>query len=266
MMSFSFVSYLRSDLNEIMPFLNRLREDSLSVWIDREQLEAGRLWKDQIRDAIRSGKHFIACFSSSYPTSEKTFMNEELIIAIDELRQRSHHTNWFIPLVFGKGRVPPIDIGAGKNISDIQYIDFNSDFDQSILKLYRATGHTPPPKKPQPEVKAPAKITVKFIQQKYGFFQDSPGSNAADFFVNEILRGSVPYGDQLNFDFYGFGSTKFHVKQPFEITGRFSNTRGTRGSKELLCDIVPGGVYSISISHVKRFMGFELVLDASRVA
>jgi TIR domain len=70
-MSHAFISYVHRDLDEVIPFINRLKEDGLNVWLDREALGPGVFWKDEIRHAIQDGNYFFACFSSSFAANKQ---------------------------------------------------------------------------------------------------------------------------------------------------------------------------------------------------
>jgi hypothetical protein len=77
-----FVSYVRDDSAAVDRIAAELRAWGVAVWLDRTELEVGDRWKDAIRNAIREGEFFIACFSSAYSRKASTYMNEELDIAI----------------------------------------------------------------------------------------------------------------------------------------------------------------------------------------
>ncbi len=51
-------------------------------------------------------------------------MNEEIRLAIEELRRRKEDQAWFIPVVLS-GAVPDWGIGAGKSLRDIQRVDLD---------------------------------------------------------------------------------------------------------------------------------------------
>jgi hypothetical protein len=87
-MSHVFVSYVREDSSDVERLVFHLRSAGVEVWIDREDIPPGARWKDTIRNAIRTGMFFIPCFSKAYLGRTKTYMNEELGLAIEELRLR----------------------------------------------------------------------------------------------------------------------------------------------------------------------------------
>ena len=48
-------------------------------------------------------------------------MNEELTLAVEELRIRDRAQTWFLPVVFPGGDVPDRSIGAGETLRDFNY-------------------------------------------------------------------------------------------------------------------------------------------------
>jgi hypothetical protein len=93
------------------------------VWFDREALPPGVVWREEIRQAISRHEFFIACFSEEQNLRPRTYMNEELELAIQEIRLRGN-VPWFIPIRLS-GDIPDIRIGATRSLRDIQYVDLN---------------------------------------------------------------------------------------------------------------------------------------------
>jgi hypothetical protein len=62
-------------------------------------------------------------------------MNEELNLAIDELRLRPTDRAWFIPLRLNECTIPDRAIGGGQQLSDIHYIDLSRNWDDGIRSL-----------------------------------------------------------------------------------------------------------------------------------
>jgi hypothetical protein len=118
----AFISYVHEDSDAVDSLCEELHELGIDTWRDRQDLDPGVRWKDEIRTAIQDGAAFIACFSPSYHARSKTYMQEELLIAIDELRQRPRHRAWFFPIVLDHAKVPPIPIGAGETLQDLQSV------------------------------------------------------------------------------------------------------------------------------------------------
>jgi TIR domain len=134
-MSHVFVSYVRENALDV----ERLRDDlalaGIDVWLDRDSLEPGSLWKEAIRKAIQTGAFFLACFSQQWNEREKTYMNEELILAIEEIRQRPFHRSWFIPIKLTPCDVPDRDLGGGLRLHDFQWLALYTDWKSGVRRL-----------------------------------------------------------------------------------------------------------------------------------
>ena len=65
-------------------------------------------------------------------------MNEELTLAIEELRQRPTNRAWFIPVLLAECAVPERSIGAGETLQDLQWVDLQRNWDDGIIKIVGA--------------------------------------------------------------------------------------------------------------------------------
>jgi hypothetical protein len=65
-------------------------------------------------------------------------MREELLIAIEELRQRPFDSGWFLPVLLSPCEVPELAIGAGRTLSDLQFIRLYGDRESGLNSLLRA--------------------------------------------------------------------------------------------------------------------------------
>jgi hypothetical protein len=106
-----FVSYVREDSDSVTRLAETLSSFGINVWLDRDSIKAGTRWKDAIRDGINQGAFFAACFSRAYGERSKTYMNEELTLAVEELRQRPTDQAWFIPVLLDACQMPRRAIG-----------------------------------------------------------------------------------------------------------------------------------------------------------
>lgn len=137
-MAHVFVSYVREDREAVDRLCEELRGAGLSVWLDRDEIMPGERWKDSIRRAIQGGAYFIACFSGAYHKRERSYMNEELVVAIEELRRRPVDRHWFIPLRLEDCDLPDREIGGGERLNDLQWVDLFRDWDEGIKRLLSA--------------------------------------------------------------------------------------------------------------------------------
>ncbi|WP_309136356.1 toll/interleukin-1 receptor domain-containing protein [Nocardioides campestrisoli] len=101
-----------------------LEAAKIPYWRDRKDLGPGDAWRAKIREAIRSGSLvFLACFSDNSRAKGKSYMNEELTLAVEEFRQMPPGRTWIIPTRFDGGDLPYWDLGAGRSLDDYNYVD-----------------------------------------------------------------------------------------------------------------------------------------------
>ena len=130
-----FISYVRENKEVVDKLYQELKLRGIKVWLDRQNLGPGFRWKQVIREAIRGGDFFIACFSKEYNDRVKTQMNEEITLAIEELRLHPNDQVWFIPLKLNKCEIPNRDIGAGETLKDLTYVELYEDWDTGIQRI-----------------------------------------------------------------------------------------------------------------------------------
>jgi hypothetical protein len=133
----AFISYVREDTEQVARLRRALEEEGIDVWQDTDRLVPGRRWKAEIQKAIKSGDFFIACFSKNYASKERTYMREEVLTAIEELRLRPGDRSWFIPVMLAAGELPNIPTGPGETLSDLHWVDLYSDWDKGLASLFR---------------------------------------------------------------------------------------------------------------------------------
>jgi hypothetical protein len=84
-----FLSYVREDSSDVAKLHKTLEAAGIRVWRDTADLWPGQDWRTEIRRAITDNALvFIACFSTRSVARQKTYQNEELTLAIDQLRMR----------------------------------------------------------------------------------------------------------------------------------------------------------------------------------
>jgi HEAT repeat protein len=130
-----FISYVQEDLTHVVRLVTTLREYGIEVWFDRDQLRPGHRWRDEIRVGIAQGDFFIACFSKRYSERARTYMNEELTLAIEELRQRSTDRAWFLPVLLSDTQIPDRSIGGGDTLRSLQWVNLYSDWHTGVARI-----------------------------------------------------------------------------------------------------------------------------------
>ncbi|KOG31396.1 HEAT repeat domain-containing protein [Streptomyces resistomycificus] len=134
-MNRTFLSYVGENRTTVVRLARTLRAFEVDVWLDRDRLAPGVRWATAIREAIARGDFFIACFSREYHERSRSYMNEELVLAIDELRCRTTSRAWFIPVLLNECEVPDRDIGAGETLRSLQWVNLYEDWDRGIDRI-----------------------------------------------------------------------------------------------------------------------------------
>jgi TIR domain len=131
----AFVSYVKEDSDEVDRIRVVLQEFQIDVWLDKTALKPGLRWQDQIRSGITEGDFFLACFSKTYVERQRTYMNEELTLVIEELRLRPTDRAWFIPVKLSACEIPDRSIGAGETLRSIQWVNLYDDWTAGMEKV-----------------------------------------------------------------------------------------------------------------------------------
>lgn len=119
-----FISYVREDKEAVDGLCSVLDAAQIPYWRDRNDLGPGDAWRAKIREAIRDDSLvFLACFSDASRARTKSYMNEELTVAVEEFRLRPPGHPWLIPVRFDEGDVPEWGLGGGLYMSDLNYCD-----------------------------------------------------------------------------------------------------------------------------------------------
>lgn len=130
-----FISYIQENSLQATSLSQLLIKRGITVWMDKDSLLPGMRWKTSIRDAIQSGDFFIACFSKEYYQRDRSYMNEELMIALEELRLRTSDRAWFIPVILNECNVPAQNIGAGETLLDLHWVNLHFNWEEGIKKI-----------------------------------------------------------------------------------------------------------------------------------
>ncbi|MDE0088161.1 MAG: toll/interleukin-1 receptor domain-containing protein, partial [Candidatus Poribacteria bacterium] len=118
-----FISYCHENKTIVDRLCQALASHDIHIWLDRDNIGPGTPWKQAIQQAIHHGDFFLACFSKEYNARDKTFMEEELSIAIEKFQQKLVDKIWFIPVKLNECEIPDIDIGGGETLRNLKYVD-----------------------------------------------------------------------------------------------------------------------------------------------
>jgi hypothetical protein len=136
----AFISYVREDSGKVDVLQRMLQAAGIPVWRDTASLWPGEDWRAKIRGAItRDALVFIACFSCHSAARQRSYQNEELLLAIDQLRRRRPDDPWLIPVRFDDCDIPDLELGAGRTLASIQQADlFGVNRDLAARRLVEA--------------------------------------------------------------------------------------------------------------------------------
>ena len=132
-----FISYLHEDSEAVQKLHRCLADRGIAAWLDRNDIQPGARWKRVIRQAIEDGAYFVGCFSRSYMERGSSYMNEELMIAIDRIRKMPLDRRWFIPVLLEPCEVPDLEISSSETLRDLQKIRLYADWDRGLRSLFQ---------------------------------------------------------------------------------------------------------------------------------
>jgi hypothetical protein len=98
-------------------------------------------------------------------------MNEELTLAIDELRQRPTDRGWFLPVKLAPCEVPDRGIGGAETLRDIQFMTLYDDWKKGVNSIARAVGPIIPREKAQQKLQKIGQDAIRETIHKL-FFRD----------------------------------------------------------------------------------------------
>lgn len=97
---------------------------------------AGEDWRLMIRRAItRDALVFLICFSRDGVARMETYQNEELALAVEQMRLQRPGEPWLIPLRFDSCDIPDLEISPGRTLKSIQRADLFADRFEGAARL-----------------------------------------------------------------------------------------------------------------------------------
>ena len=123
----AFMSYIRENSAEADRLQQVLEAAGVHVWRDTADLWPGQDWHERCRAIIKDSLVFLACFSTKSVSRETSYQNEELNLAVEQMRIRRPGQPWLIPVRFDDCDIPDLDLGGGHRLGSIQRVDFSGD-------------------------------------------------------------------------------------------------------------------------------------------
>jgi hypothetical protein len=208
----AFISYVREDASGVDALQRMLEAAGIPVWRDTADLWPGEDWRAKIREAITGDALvFIVCFSSRSVARKRSYQNEELVLAIEQLRLRQAGDPWLIPVRFDDCQIPDRDLGAGRTLASIQRADLFGPgrglaAERLVAVVKRLLGQTPAASKPSGPVdsaggateilarieleRRQAELTPKFLLR----CEPWTAGNDSDLRLRVMLTGPISLG------------------------------------------------------------------------
>jgi hypothetical protein len=130
-----FISYVRDNSDAVQRLVHALTAQRVEVWFDQTHLQPGDRWREVIRKEIEQGDFFIACFSEEYSQRRRSFMNEEITQAIEQMRRLPTGQRWFIPVLLSSCNIPDLSISPGVTLRDFQWVALYDNWDDGIQRI-----------------------------------------------------------------------------------------------------------------------------------
>jgi hypothetical protein len=124
-----FISYSRLDERVCDQIVRELKERGHAVWLDREAIHGGDVWRANIEKGIKKAEVFVILLSPNV-SENPDYTQEELAFA------RQHHKKIIAVQLKPQKTLPE---GFDLILSGRQYIDM-TDFDRGMQKLFEALG------------------------------------------------------------------------------------------------------------------------------
>lgn len=135
-----FISYSRHDLEVVDQITGKMQEAGISVWIDREQIQAGKTWRAQIVQAIDTCDAFVLMLSTHSAASEN--VRKEMDLAQDSGR------TLFIIKLDSEVNLPP---AMRYQLVGLQWIDFQKlGLDKAVNQFIEILKQQPKASEEQP--------------------------------------------------------------------------------------------------------------------
>ena len=106
-----FLAHASEDKEYVRLLYSELKNNGLEPWLDEVNLLPGVKWDDEIKEAIKKSRFFLACLSK-HSVSKNGYVQKELRTALAELEQKSFNSIYFIPALIEDISLPNIAVGT----------------------------------------------------------------------------------------------------------------------------------------------------------
>lgn len=142
-MTHVFLSYVMENAKLVAWIASQLRANGLDPWFSKDpgRISPGDEWQRVLRAAIQEGGYYLPVFTRDWAQRTRSVANQELMLAAEEARMRPPGRRWMLPVKVDDEPLPPVDLGGGRQLGDIQYVDVPQlGWERGLKVLLQAMG------------------------------------------------------------------------------------------------------------------------------
>ena len=176
-----FISYSRRDADVVESIVSELEAAGIDVWLDREDITAGKQWRKQIVEAIDTADAFVLNLSPNSAASDNVL--KELNLAEEALDP------FILPVMLSEMKIPN---EMRYQLAGTQFISYFLDSKRGVQDLITEIQKRKNAAAERPQVQPPAFREVEVILENETM--ESFGEKAQQKFLEilgEIIHGSV---------------------------------------------------------------------------
>jgi hypothetical protein len=117
-----FLCHAKEDDERVKALFLQLRDQGFDPWYDKNKLDVGDRWEEEIISAIENSDFFAICLSPIAVT-KRGFIQKEIRTAIREFQRRAFDWAFLLPIRFEDCEVPKIRIDENTTLESIQWAD-----------------------------------------------------------------------------------------------------------------------------------------------
>jgi len=176
-----FISYSRRDIETVESIVSQLEAAGIQVWLDREDIKAGKQWRKQIVEGIDTADAFILHLSPNSAASDNVL--KELNLAEEALDP------FILPIMLTEMKIPD---EMRYQLAGTQFIAYHLDPKRGVRDLIAEIKKRQGKVSERPAVERPAFREVEVVVENQT--KESFGKQAQTKFLSvlgEIIRGSA---------------------------------------------------------------------------
>ena len=131
--SLIFVSYAREDFKAAKKLFLELKNCGLKPWLDKESLVPGKVWEDEIKEAVENSKYVLPLFSS-ISIKKRGYIQKEFRFVLETIKEVPEGEIFVIPV-----RLDDCDIPYAK-FKRYQYVDLFPNWKRGVQKILDTMG------------------------------------------------------------------------------------------------------------------------------